>query len=328
MITRIFLGNYQSYIPEMNTMVRVKKKNISRSRLVAHALLVFLWAIPVALWAQLPALPLEEGNFWEYDYVLGEDYTPSALRMQVGTQVKVPELFEDAVFSDKAGWNDLFDEMGDPYFKLAIDGRLPLFGPQSPDTLLVRADGEGNIWIRGFTFQRFDDTVVKAVDQLWLTADIGALYYRVFETTAPQGGGRMAFHGQMKWIGRSADGSAEEATRYLQRFSDNPVDMSVSSFPSQVVAHARRFLPDLSPASQNHLLGFEGDSETTSESFFSFFPLTGIGLVWIPIWSDQTELQGAYYELVRASVGGQLLKADTSTFARSTGWAGIKNQKR
>ena len=304
-----------------------RKKILLRSQLVVPGLLAFLWVIPVGLWAQMPALPLEEENFWEYDYVLGEDRTPGALRMHVCNQVMVQTLSADTMFSDKAGWNDLFGEMGDPYFKLAVDGRLPLFGPQNPDTLLVRADDEGKIWIRGFTFTHFDDTAIKAVDQLWLTSDIGSPYYRVFESTGTSGYGRMAFHRQIKWVGISDDNKSEQAILYSQRFPENPVDISVSSFPSQVVAHARGFVPDLFPSSQYRLLGFEGDSETTSESFFSFFSLTGIGLIWIPIWSDQTELQGAYYKLVRASVRGQLL-AETSTSIQSQNWAGIKRQER
>jgi hypothetical protein len=273
---------------------------------------------------------MEEGNSWEYDYVLGEDRVPGALRMSVCARVMVQSLLADTVFSDKAGWNSLFGGPGDPYFKLSIEGDLPFFHPRSPDTLLVRADDQGSIWIRGFTFTGHDATVVKAAEQLWLPTDIGPPYYRVVETTESHVGGteRMAYWGQAKWLGISDDGGSEQAIHYWQPYPAERVKTAVSSFPPEVVAHARRFLPDRSPSSPHRLLRFEGDSVTTADCSFTFFSLTGIGLVWIPIWSDQTELQGRYYELARASVGGKMLEAVTPTLVRQCGWAEIKRDSR
>ena len=295
---------------------------------VWFGVVAFLLAVPLALWAQLPALPLEEGNFWEFDYVLGEDRSPGALRLQVGAQVRIQVVLTDTVFSEKAGWNALFNRTGDSYFKLSINGRLPLFGPQSPDTLLVRADDRGNIWIHGYTFNGRDNTVVKGVDQLWLTSDIGAPYYRVLETSAVNAGGRMAYHTQMKWLGVSDDGKTHESVQYTQRFPDDSVESKTAAFPARIVAHASRFQPGFSAASPYLLLAFEGTSETVSESCFSFFLMTGVGFIWIPIWSDQTELQGAYYELTRALVGGQLATANTETMIQSKSWASLKSQEK
>lgn len=118
----------------------------------------------------------------------------------------------------------------------------------------------------------------------------------------------------------------DQAIVYTQRFPEETVEIETMAFPSVVREHARRFQPDLAPTSANLLLGFEGDSVTTSESAFSFFSLTGVGLIWIPIWSDQSELEGAYYELRRASIGGQSFNADADTSIRAQSWAGVQAQ--
>lgn len=71
-----------------------------------------------------------------------------ALRLQLGAQVMVPAIPADTVFAQKKGWNTLFGGSGESHLKLSIDGHLPLFGPQSPDTMLVRVDETGGVGSR------------------------------------------------------------------------------------------------------------------------------------------------------------------------------------
>ena len=67
--------------PVLSTLLAVGRR--------AHVVLALALALPVALWAQLPALPLEQGNSWEYDYVLGAARVPGALRISVNARVTV-----------------------------------------------------------------------------------------------------------------------------------------------------------------------------------------------------------------------------------------------
>jgi hypothetical protein len=275
------------------------------------------------LQAQPSSLPLQEGNHWVYDYVLRDQRTAAASRVEVHGQVRVPSLEKDQVFSTKAGWNALFGDTGTAYFKLFLDGGLAvLFPTRQPDTLLVRADEAGNIWIRGFTFPRFR-TVVKARDQLWLKAQVGPPYYweiEVGDFILPE---YMAYYQQEEWRYRDRDGQ-ERALGFAQRrpeFEAHPVD---DIFPERYLAFARRFLPELTATSPQRLLLLDGTLRNASHGSFSVVLLTGIGPIWIPIHTDQTELQGARLELAEARIDGQVWKPRAETVVLMQSWAQVK----
>lgn len=243
--------------------------------------------------------------------------------MEVHEPVRVPPLEEDQVFSAKAGWNTLFGDTGTAYFKLSLAGGLDLLFPtRQPDTLLVRTDEVGNVWIRGFTFPRFR-TVVKAKDQLWLKAQVGPPYYweiEVGDFILPE---YMAYYQQEEWRDRGTDGQ-ERSLGFAQRgpaFAASPVD---EIFPEQYVAVARRFLQELSTTSPQRLILLNGGLRDSAHGTFSVVLLTGIGPIWIPIHTDQTELQGGRVELAEALIDGQVWKPSAETAILPQGWAQIK----
>lgn len=280
--------------------------------------LLFL-ACSSLLQAQPSPLPLKEGNYWIYDYVLRDQRYSASSRMEVREQVRVPPLEKDRFFGTRAGWNTLFGDTGTAYFKLYLAGGLSLLFPShEPDTLLVRADESGNILIRGFSSPR-SRTMVKAKDQLWLKSRMGAPFYWELDVGTPT-----AYYWQEEWTGHQDEEGRERSVGFSQYEAEEEVQELHPTFSPQYVALARRFIPDLQAASPNRLLVLGGEIRHSSDATFSVVLLTGIGPLVFPTHTDMTEFQGGRVELSEARIDGRVWKPSPETAVLPQGWAQIK----
>lgn len=116
------------------------------------------------LYAQPSPLPLEVGNYWAFDRVLGETRS-FAGRLEVCDKVRVLPVSADTFWSDP---QKAFGDRGDEYFRLAIARGVRLFHYAQPETLLVNMDQQGGIWSRGYILKNTIRVVVQ--EQPWLLA--------------------------------------------------------------------------------------------------------------------------------------------------------------
>jgi hypothetical protein len=285
-------------------------------------ILLLLVLSPAIVDAQL--LPLGQGNEWTYDYVLGEERSADALRLSIQGTVALGAATADTVAAVGSVWAGLSQSPGTEYAKLVVDGLLGVFPLRPVDTLLVRVDGTGNVLIRGFSFAS-GGSVVKAEEQLWFSgADSAPPLYTVEAGLASDPYAQMQYTVRLRW--QLDDPATGWETASWQSESEFGMEPGYEQFLPLVPLHARRIQERWVPGALQ-VLGFFGGLRGVADAAFGFFVIPGLGMTYIPLWSDQSELQGRHYELSRAAIDGREIPVDTPTATVPHTWAQIKHRR-
>jgi len=235
-------------------------------------------------------LPLEVGNRW----VMGvsSDGEPVVFAEVTGV-VGVKQTSSDTAYTS---FSDALDESGEQYFVLRIVDYMRLF-PIDPDTAVVRMDESGSIWCRAVVDREDGLTKVASTEQPWLMVD-----------------------------GRST---------WQMRIDDDyySIQFSLCGDGSGYVDFSRRYVdsPGSGVPGTHHLLQICGEmngrvwiSEGGSSSHLVL--LTGIGPVWIPLPTTETELRGLHWELREANLGGRTVVPRETAVAPQS-WGEVKTEQ-
>lgn len=263
-------------------------------------------------YAQSSPLPLGAGNYWVFETVLGDKRNVSG-RIEVHDKVRVRSVIADTSWQSA---DQAFGGDGDEYYKLSITGNVRLFPISQPDTLLVRADQQGNIWSRGYILR---NTIrVTSQEQPWLLVeDAWTWNFKLDEEEFA------VDYRRELWVGQS-----DESALWIYSDSDSG---SLSGGGEQFIGMARRFIPNLSPSSSNKLMNIRGQNNgmvSTSLGGTGVIVLTGIGPIWIPLPTDMTELQGIHLELSEARLGDIVLHPSDTTIVQPTSFGWLKTSLR
>ena len=284
-------------------------------QLFIFALAVIL-LLPLNLHAQLPLLPLKEGNFWIYDSVLGDKRNNGIAEIKVHEEVGVLPVTEDTYY-----WHDTqtpFGNFGTKYFKLSLTGYTHLFPHLQPDTLLVRSDSKGNIWSRGYILK--GTTRIMVEDQPWLMVNGPWNWNLRFSNTNFSIG-----YVRYQWIGWCRDGVSEIWRRFDEFGLEN-----LYCFDPKWVPFAQKYRRDLTPQSPQRLFLIEADLNGNlriEHGRVSTVIMSGLGPLWIFIPTDMAELSGIHLELAKAQVDNLLIWPSQETSVRRASWGGLKSSR-
>ena len=240
-------------------------------------------------------------------WAFAEDDTDSPLPLAVGNRwilggsplvevtgiVTIRDISADTVYSS---FDAAVGLPGTEYFVLRIEKHTKMF-PVDPDTAVVRTDSAGNVWCRAVVHEGL--TKVAAVDQPWLMVDGPEMRHLQFD--------KYEFSVAFERCGGSLS-YMDHARRYA------------SSVTTDLMHGSDHRLMRICGTLDGNLMISEGGGLNI------LVLLTGVGPIWIPLFTTETELQGIHYELQEARIDGREIRP-TSTLVKGTTWSEMKMKR-
>jgi hypothetical protein len=247
----------------------------------------------------LLAIPLQVGNNWLFRTVIRDVRTGEEERHEPGPflsvldSVSIAATQRDTILSDPS--QGLLGPGARTYFGLTQVG-TNLFpgGGNSPESVYVRADDDGNLWMRAFVKE--GRLFIQAQDEPWLLMNGPGTWELRMRTSGPKFNSN--FHGRSVLSGSGW---------HVQQHA---------------VELAQRFLPELREDSPGRLVLIYGDHGGIHAEF-GVTLVTGFGP--LEISGGVFEFRFHRVELVEATVAGRLYVPTTNgTPIESTSWGSSK----